>query len=188
MNAPTLPSLQLDGDRVYVDAGWKLADAYAITFTRGGRVKRQVGAETLIPYSVGDSLWYLAAESNCTYANQLGKAELLAVWWCCLNAPFPLGGGAEIYRRALAQIEAETLEVADASLQGREPRDLEYLSKPAVRGLLYDHSLGALRWHLVDRAGSGCNAPTDSYLRMAVAVRDQSGLHPELADERALAY
>jgi hypothetical protein len=113
-----------------------------------------------------DRLLDIMAKANCDAANACGLADLVAVVWCIANAPFPLGGGAEIFHAARTRIEQAFLHRAEASLHG-----VVYDPAPkTLEGWLLgfsDTTLGQLRQWLVTRAGEGCNAPTDSYLRLA---------------------
>lgn len=124
------------------------------------------GDYVLVTVSPSYSLFALMATSNCEHANRLGMAELATVVWCIANAPFPLGRGVELYAEALRRVELAFLRRAEASLAGT------VYDPPATTldGWLLGFSgttVGQLRRWLVDRAGSGCNAPTDSYLRIA---------------------
>jgi hypothetical protein len=114
-----------------------------------------------------DSLFGLMAESNCAHANALGKAQLIAVWYCVMQRPFPLGDGQWLYERALEVVESDALARATAALTGRP-------AKTELATDLWDAadkmSVGEIRRTLVVKAGSGCNAPTDSYLRLAAQL------------------
>jgi hypothetical protein len=113
----------------------------------------------------GDDLTTLMATANCVLANKLGKAQLIAVWYCVLHKPFPGGEYATYYRAVLQQVEADALKRANASLLGLQADT--YLGEEAW--LAADAmTLGGIRRALVVKAGSGCNAPTDSYLQAAV--------------------
>lgn len=115
------------------------------------------------------SLFGMMAESNCGLTNALGKSELIAVWWCVMNDPFPLGGGVEQYRRVLAKVEGDALARATATLSGRTAKTALGDDAWAVADTM---SLGQIRQYLVNKAGGGCNAPVDSYLRIAVSLVD----------------
>lgn len=124
------------------------------------------------------------ARSNCANANACGVADLCAVVLCLAKAPFPLGGAAGLFIAARAQIEAAFLRRAAASLAGE-------VFNPAPESLdgwllgFTDTTLGQLRRWLVARAGEGCNAPTDSYLRLAAWCAQNPGA---TADDVPLDY
>jgi hypothetical protein len=108
----------------------------------------------------------IMARANCDAVNACGLADLTAVVFCIAQAPFPLGHGAEAFLLARRHIEQAFTERAAYSLAG------EVYAPPA--GTVADWllgftntTLGQLRRWLVNRAGEGCNAPTDGYLRMA---------------------
>jgi hypothetical protein len=90
------------------------------------------------------------APSNAEYVNALGIRELLAVLYSVKCAPFPLGGGEEVYREFLQRMN-----------------DGEFSEALAKAEAL---PLGELRLALIEKAGSGCNAPTDSYLKIAADI------------------
>lgn len=124
------------------------------------------GDYVLVEVSASYSLFALMATSNCEHANRLGMAELATVVWCMANAAFPLGRGPELYTEALRRVELAFLRRAEASLSGT------VYDPPATSldGWLLGFTgttVGDLRRWLVNKAGSGCNAPTDSYLRLA---------------------
>jgi hypothetical protein len=114
-----------------------------------------------------DDLFAMMAESNCRHANALGKAQLMAVWWCVMNRPFPLGDGEGLYRGILTVIEADALERATAALTARKPKTKLDADLWAAADKM---SVGEIRRTLVNKAGSGCNAPTDSYLALAAQL------------------
>ncbi len=87
----------------------------------------------------GASQW--AAEAVA----QLTDAEVAVVLACVAVKPFPLGAGRAIYRGALAKA---------ADVQAHY----------AGKGLTAEQ----LRQHLAKRASQGCNAPNDSYVRIAL--------------------
>lgn len=94
----------------------------------------------------GGSLFHVMAQGNVEYANALGLRELAAVQHCAKNAPFPLGHGEEVYREVLKWIDEHP-------------------------GCLAENlDLGEVRKAIVQRAGDGCNAPYDSYLRIAYDI------------------
>lgn len=97
------------------------------------------------------SLFQLAAEGNVEMVNQLDTNELLAVVVSVKVAAFPCGRGEEVYRKVL-----ETLQT--------DPTKIFPNGTPTM-------DLGELRKAIVFKAGEGCNAPHDSYLRVAVAVK-----------------
>lgn len=115
-----------------------------------------------------DCLFGMMAESNCRNANALGKAQLLAVWWCVMNRAFPLGDGQWIYQRTLAIVEADALKRATAALTGRVA---ETVLGTDIWTAADQMSVGEIRRTLVIKAGSGCNAPTDSYLAIAAQLQ-----------------
>ncbi len=87
----------------------------------------------------GASQW--AAEAVA----QLTDAEIAVVLSCVAVRPFPLGSGRAIYRAALTKADAVQTYYAG-------------------KGLTADQ----LRKHLAKRASEGCNAPNDSYVRIAL--------------------
>jgi hypothetical protein len=137
------------------------------------------GDGTLVYSWVGDkergSLFGIMAKSNVELANQLSEMELWSVYMCSQCAPFPLGGGETYYRATLAKFLDNG--GGDFFKNGKLPRDL-FRSEDEKKQLgffkedppLTGRSLGRLRLHLVQRAGSGINAPTDSYLNIAADI------------------
>lgn len=97
------------------------------------------------------SLFQVMAEGNVKLVNRLDKIELLAVLLCVKIMPFPLGHGEQFY--------GEVLEKARANPDA-------YLNDTAKA-----MTLGDMRKALVVKAGDGCNAPTDSYLQIAVEAQ-----------------
>ena len=114
--------------------------------------------DTVVAVWVGNrrrsSLYQSMAESNCKNVNELDRTEIAAVIMCIKQAPFPLGNGPRIYRGILEELRANGLDA--------------YV-KPGWKDL----SLGQLRRAIVVRAGSGCNAPTDSYLSIAAKEKER---------------
>jgi hypothetical protein len=131
-----------------------------------------------------DRLLDTMARANCEAANACGLADLVAVVYCIANMPFPLGNGAKAFLLARRHIEDAFTERAAISLAGE-------VYAPAA-GTVADWllgftgtTLGQLRRWLVARAGEGCNAPTDSYLRLAAWF----AAHPDAtADDIAPGY
>jgi len=102
------------------------------------------------------SLFQVMSSGNVEYVNVLDENELYAVIGAVAACPFPLGRGEEIYRKILEKIKT----------------DPGYLFK----GGKPDVSLGDLRKYLVLKAGEGCNAPHDSYLRIAYSIKTGKSL------------
>lgn len=98
------------------------------------------------------SLFNIMAASNVDYVNKLDLLELWTVLVCVKSAPFPLGAGEAIYRSILQALSNNPHQVF-------------------ANGKIPDVPLGDLRKVLVFQAGDGCNAPTDSYLRMAKQIK-----------------
>lgn len=92
----------------------------------------------------------MLASSDATHANALDVAALVAVLVAVKSCPFPLGNGEAVYRECLAAVQAGTY--ADAVAKAN------------------DAGIGKLRTVIVHRAMHGCNAPHDSYLRIAYGV------------------
>lgn len=134
----------------------------------GQRVIAEDGDWVEVAAPANASLFGMMAESNCAYANALGRAQLLAVWWCVMNRHFPLGDGQWLYQKTLAAIEADALKRATAALTGAAAHtalgDDVWVAADQM-------STGEIRRTLVNKAGSGCNAPTDSYLRLAAQLQ-----------------
>lgn len=97
------------------------------------------------------SLFQVMSGGNIKYVNVLDLMELWAVIASVQVAPFPLGQGEKIYRKILEQLKTDP-------------------SKLFANGIP-DVKLGELRKYLVIKAGDGCNAPHDSYLRMAYKLK-----------------
>ncbi len=98
------------------------------------------------------SLFNIMAQGNVEYANVLDADELWAVLASVKVAPFPLGNGEAIYRQILNKIK-------------KDPQTVFTSGAPP------ELSLGKLRKAIVFQAGDGCNAPTDSYLRIAKQIK-----------------
>ncbi len=94
------------------------------------------------------SLLQTMAEGNAKKVNTLNMIECLAVIMCVRTVPFPCGDGERVYRKALEFIPTQTAMVEAGEKMG----------------------LGAVRKALVEKAGSGCNAPTDSYIDIAADI------------------
>jgi hypothetical protein len=110
------------------------------------------------------------APSNCEHANTLGRGALAAVLLAVAKEPFPLGNGEAVYRACLTSAETAYTQIADTALSGRI-RPHNQLLHAWLTGLDKDFpDLGPLRKAIVDRAGTGCNAPVDSYLRIAYHI------------------
>lgn len=97
------------------------------------------------------SLFQLAAAGNVEMVNQLDTNELLAVVVSVKVAAFPCGKGEEVYRKVLDTLQTD-------------PTKIFPNGTPTI-------DLGELRKAVVHKAGEGFNAPHDSYLRIAVAVK-----------------
>jgi hypothetical protein len=111
----------------------------------------------------------LMAVSNCEHANALYRGGLAAVMQAVAQQPFPLGRGREVYLACLAAVEAAYIDLAGHQLMGVHSclTSMQHWLLQLEDGF---PNLGALRKALVIRAGSGCNAPVDSYLRIAYHV------------------
>jgi hypothetical protein len=94
------------------------------------------------------SLLQIMAEGNAKKVNTLDMIQCLAVIICVRNVPFPCGDGERLFRKALEFIPTQTAMVEAGEKMG----------------------LGAVRKALVEKAGGGCNAPTDSYIDLAAKV------------------
>jgi len=107
------------------------------------------------------SLYQLGAERNHKLVNALGLRELWCVMLCVRFAPHPLGKGERAYRRMLEMWDGGGVDRPDIrSTAERERGDGSAEDPPAA-------AMGRLRKWIVERAGGGCNAPTDSYLEIA---------------------
>jgi hypothetical protein len=121
----------------------------------GGRTEIRIEADQSVravwtgPKGRG-SLRQHGAENCADYANKLDHFEIAAVVRAVKACPFPLGSGAAVYREMLASV----LDAPEAY-------------KAEVRAM----SLGELRKAVTAQGADGFNAPTDSYLRIAVAVK-----------------
>jgi len=97
------------------------------------------------------TLYQIAASGNCTYVNALDREALIAVHICAKNRPnFLVDNGEQVYRKVVEDLRTNPT--------GLFPNGL-----PEV-------PLGKLRKALVERAGSGMNAPYDSYIRCAYQI------------------
>jgi hypothetical protein len=101
------------------------------------------------------SLFQTMASGNADSVNKLDLEEITAVLMSAISAPFPLGHGEKVYREILKSIrdgssEACKHNIATMKLAG----------------------IGKARRLLLFKAGEGCNAPHDSYLRIAVEVKE----------------
>jgi hypothetical protein len=96
------------------------------------------------------SLYQIMAEANAKDVNRLEKQELWACFLCARTVPFPMGGGEKIYTKAIALVRDGTAPMGEAFVKA---------------------SLGECRKAYVIAAGDGCNAPKDTYLKIAVQVR-----------------
>lgn len=105
-----------------------------------------------IAHQNAKSLFNIMATSNVDYANKLDLLELWAVLICIKSAPFPLGAGEAIYKSIMHALL-------------NNPQEL------FADGQMPSLSLGELRKVIVFQAGDGCNAPTDSYLRIAKQMK-----------------
>lgn len=108
------------------------------------------------------SLFQIAAEGNAKNVNRLDRIQILAVHICVRANPFPLGTENQTFERVLAE------------LNNPEGRFANVVEKAA------DMKLGEMRKELVQAAGSGFNAPHDTYISAAVAV-----LFPEAVETPA---
>lgn len=106
----------------------------------------------------GGSLLQLAAEGNVPRVNRLNLVELYAIILAIKADPSPLGRGERTYRWALAELS-----------------NPDNVAKYWKSGFPTD-DLGKLRQAVVQRAGEGFNAPTDSYLHIASDIA--SGVTP----------
>lgn len=121
-----------------------------------------------------------AHQSWCDVANILGSDQCLAVILASKLNPFPLGDGNRVL--------GEASEAADYSLSTNGGRQLPLFDrgKPDSKLELAAHAvlttadrqaaqmgvsrLAVLRYYLARRAHDGCNAPTDSYMRLAAGT------------------
>lgn len=99
-----------------------------------------------------NSLFNIMARGNVEYANHLDAHELWAVMVSVKTAPFPLGHAESVYRKVLKMVKTDP-------------------AKVFANGSMPDMPLGDLRKAIVFQAGDGCNAPTDSYLRIAKQIK-----------------
>ena len=97
------------------------------------------------------SLLQIAAEGNAKNVNKLNLRQCVAVYICVKSRPFPCGDGKNVYRKALKFVDNQ-IKMMDAA---------EKLG------------LGKVRKSLVESAGGGFNAPTDSYISVAVEVVEE---------------
>lgn len=98
----------------------------------------------------GGSLFKIAAQGNADNVNKLNINQCLAIMICVKVAPFSMGKGDEIFQHVLNQIES-----------GQQTKMVEMATKMG---------LGPVRKLLVEAAGSGFNAPHDSYISIAAKL------------------
>lgn len=101
------------------------------------------------------SLFQVMASGNAEQVNKLDLEEITAVLMSAISVPFPLGQGEKVYRGILKSIREETSEAGKHNL-----------------ATLKLAGIGTARKVLVIKAGEGCNAPHDSYLRIAAEVKE----------------
>jgi hypothetical protein len=94
------------------------------------------------------------AESCAKQVNLLNREELIAVVWAVKASPFPLGQGEQVYRNCLKNVKKQEKENPIA---------------PNV-------TLGQIRKSIATRASHGCNAPNDSYLRIAYDIKSEASV------------
>jgi len=97
------------------------------------------------------SLLQIAAEGNAKNVNKLDLRQCVAVYICVKSVPFPCGDGKNVYRKALEFVDGQVKIMETAEKLG----------------------LGKVRKSLVESAGGGFNAPTDSYISAAVEVVEE---------------
>lgn len=107
------------------------------------------------------SLYQIAATENCEAINKLNRIQILAVLLAVRICPFPLGAEERVYTKCL--------------------KDAPKCMTDQVRSI----EIGALRKAVIEKAGSGSNAPTDTYIHTAVKVtqRQHGKEQTELAGE-----
>ncbi len=98
----------------------------------------------------GGSLMQMMASSNCEIINQLTKDQIVAVLLAVRSCPSPVGRAAVVYRKCLSVVSPSTMNPQGNAMP-----------------------IGLLRAHVVRRAGCGCNAPVDTYLKTAIEVLSQ---------------
>lgn len=101
------------------------------------------------------SLFQVMASGNAEQVNKLDLEEITAVLMSAISVPFPLGQGEKVYREILKSIREGTSEAGKHNL-----------------ATLKLAGIGTARKVLVIKAGEGCNAPHDSYLRIAAEVKE----------------
>lgn len=89
------------------------------------------------------------ADACVKQANLLNREELIAVVWAVKASAFPIGQGEQVYRNCLKNVKKQEKE------------------NPTAPNI----TLGQIRKHLATRASQGCNAPYDSYLRIAYDIK-----------------
>ncbi len=99
------------------------------------------------------SLFQTMAGGNAENANKLSAKEILCVLMAVKVCPFPLGNGEKIYEKIFANIDKEFPDLV---------KKVEAMP------------LGQVRKELVVKCGSGCNAPHDMYLDIAVKHNSRS--------------
>lgn len=124
----------------------------------GGEVQIKINADQTVkaawtgPKNRG-SLMKIAAQGNAEELNKLTWDECAAVYLAVKHDPFPLDKGSEQYTATLALVKS-----GEIWKDGKRP----------------ECSLGDLRAMLLKLAGDGFNAPTDSYIRIAVEVASKA--------------
>ena len=108
--------------------------------------------QTVTIVGCDNSLDGVSSHGLDTQVNALGLVELFAVRLAVRNNPFPLGKGEQFYRECLKHVEKN------------------------VGAISPEVSLGKLRCLMVREAAGGCNAPTDSYLRIAYDIKTNQNI------------
>ena len=123
------------------------------------------------------SLYQMAVESNYKLVNALDLRELWCAMLCVKFAAFPMGKGEKAYRHMLelwdkGEVDVPDIRNAEEKAQMGLPEIDASSERLGGRGpTAPPAALGRFRKYVVQRAGEGCNAPTDSYLRIAHDIK-----------------
>jgi hypothetical protein len=143
-----------------------------------GKVKLTIGDDGKLEYEwTGKkgtgSLYQLMASGNHKLVNELGVKELWCLLLCVKHAPFPLGGGEKAYRRMLEIWDEGGINTPDIRNEEEKEQEIGTAEDPPPA------AVGRLRQYVVQKAGGGCNAPHDSYLRVAHDIATTGKVKPE---------
>lgn len=119
-----------------------------------------------------ESLFQICAEMNIERVNKLGLREL----WCALaaatNHPFPLGEEEYYYRGYLKIYDSGKIKKPDIRTE-EEKKQSSFLPDDYE---VTNQSLGRFRIEIVYKSGDQINAPIDTYLKIAVKVKEEENV------------